>query len=93
MRPVEPEDDDAPVPLSLPKPTPRDLLNETDEQRLKMDLAILRGKIHSDLIITMDKRRMQTCMPEEERAEYLAKIDTEEHALWKKLNAIDVLMG
>jgi hypothetical protein len=94
MRPVEPEpEDDAPVPLSLPKPTPRDLLNETAEERLKMDLAILRGQIHSDLVVTMDKRRMLTCLSDEDRAEYLAKITTEERELWKKLDAIDVLIG
>ena len=90
---LSPYTDDGPVPLSLPKPTPRDLLNETDDQRLKMDLAILRGKLHSDLVVTMDKRRMATCMPDAERTAYLANLRDEKDELWRKVNAIDVLLG
>lgn len=90
--PLTMDSDDGPVPLSLPKPTPRDITNETFEERLRMDLSLLRADIHRDLIITMDKARNLTCMPKSERAEYIANLRDEEDKLWRKLDAIDLLL-
>jgi hypothetical protein len=91
--PLMMDSDDGPVPLSLPKPTPRDITNETLEERLKMDLSLLRADIHRDLIITMDKARNLICLPEAERAEYMANLRTEEDKLWRKLDAIELLLA
>lgn len=81
------------IPTSLPPPKPRDLLNEAFETRYKTDLAILRGELQRELVVTMDKRRMLTSLSKDERTVYLKTIDEEEQALWRKMDALDILLG
>jgi hypothetical protein len=81
------------IPTSLPPPRPRDLHTESFETRYKTDLAILRGEIQRELVVTMDKRRMLTSLSKEERTVYLKTIDEQEQALWRKMDALDILLG
>jgi hypothetical protein len=80
------------IPMSLPAPRARDIMNETPTERLRNDLANLRADIHRDLIITMDKQRDVICMPEADRATFRRKIRDEEDALWTKLDAVELLL-
>ena len=81
------------IPTSLPAPRHRDLLNETPEERLKMDLAILRGKLQSDLVTVMDSRRalLYNDGPDD-RIVVECQIDAKENALCAKIQAIDLLL-
>ena len=80
------------VPTSLPAPRHRDVMNETKAERLKGDLGELRAKIQGDLVRTMDKRRRGVFYDEPERSEFLMQVDQEEHALWVKLDAVELLL-
>lgn len=91
--PPSPSPYEPPVPLSLPPLKKRDLNAETHEERLKMDLAILKGQIHSDLVVTMDKRRLLTTLRDKEREKYLEELAVEEAGLWKKLQAVELLLA
>lgn len=85
-------DDFDEVPTSLPAPRHRDVMNETKAERLKGDLGELRAKIQGDLVRTMDKRRRGVFYEEPERSEFLLRVDQEEHALWVKLDAVELLL-
>ena len=81
------------VPMSLPAPRARDILNESPDERLKMDLAILKGKLQSDLVVVMDRRRNAVCYDNAiDRSIFLASIGIEEEAIANKLAAIDLLL-
>jgi hypothetical protein len=80
------------VPTSLPAPRHRDIMNETQKERLKGDLAELRGRIQGDLVRTIDKRRLGVYYDEPERSEYLYDVDEEERMLWVKLDAVELLL-
>lgn len=80
------------VPTSLPAPRHRDVMNETKAERLKGDLGELRAKIQGDLVRTMDKRRRGVFYDEPQRSEFLMQVDQEEHALWVKLDAVELLL-
>jgi hypothetical protein len=80
------------VPMSLAAPRARDFANETAEERLKMDLATHKGELQSELITVMDRRRNAIFYDGAEREKFLASIDTDEQALWKKLDAITLLL-
>jgi hypothetical protein len=82
------------VPMSLPAPRNRDIMNETKEERLNMDLAQLRGQLQGDLIIVMDSRRRLAFYDDlEERMAEARKINAQENAIWAKLDAIDLLLN
>ena len=79
--------------MSLPAPRHRDIMNETKEERLSMDLAELRGQLQGDLIVVMDSRRRLAFYDNlEERVAEARKINSQENAIWAKLDAIDLLM-
>jgi hypothetical protein len=80
------------LPMSLPAPRARDVMNEHPRERLKKDLFELRGKIQSKLITTMDSRRRAVSMSEEEREAFLDLVQQKENALWAKLDAVDLLL-
>ena len=80
------------VPRSLPAPRHRDVMNESPAERLKNDLAELRGQIQSKILRTMDKRRRGVYLDEPERSEYLQKVYEEENALLMKLEAVNLLL-
>jgi hypothetical protein len=81
------------VPSSLPAPRARDIMNESPAERLKMDLATLRGRIQSELVVVMDSRRRAVFFDNpEEGAAFLSKVREQETKLWKKLEAIDLLL-
>lgn len=83
-------DKNAPPPLNLSK-VKRD--DKALEERCKTDLGELRGKLQSELITVMDKRRRMTCLTSEDRTNYLNELSQQETALWRKLDAIDVLLN
>lgn len=80
------------LPMSLPAPRARDLMNETPKERLKTDLSILRGEIQSKLILVMDSRRRAVALDGDERDDFLEEVQTKENALWAKLHAVDLLL-
>jgi hypothetical protein len=80
------------LPMSLPAPRARDIQNETPKERLKADLATLRGDIQSKLILVMDSRRRAVSLPEDERDDFLEEVHAKENILWAKLDAVDLLL-
>lgn len=81
------------VPTSLPAPTARDIMNESPEQRLKTDLAVLKGQLQSELVVVMDSRRRAAFFEDpDEGAAFLSNVREQEAKLWKKLDAIDFLL-
>jgi hypothetical protein len=78
------------VPMSLPAPTHRDIMNESPQQRLKGDLATLRYDLHGQLIVCMDKERLAYDGPDKES--FLASLREEEKKLWAKLKAVELLL-
>ena len=81
------------IPTSLPAPRARDIMNESPQERLRADLAILRGQVHSELVVVMDSRRHAiTYDNPDEAAAFLASVREQETVLWKKLDAIDLLL-
>jgi hypothetical protein len=81
------------VPMSLPAPRARDIMNESPDERLKGDLAVLQGKLQGDLVVVMDRRRNAVCYDDAaEKAAFLAQVDKDEAALWRKLDAVKVLL-
>jgi hypothetical protein len=81
------------IPTSLPAPRHRDVMHESPTDRLKSDLAELRGRLNAELVPTMDKRRMAACMEDADVPAFLAEIDAAETALWFKIKAIDTLLA
>ena len=82
------------IPTSLPAPRVRDIMNETPDERLRSDLANLRGELRSELVVTMDRRRILACIEDDMERTILAdSIDTDELALQRKIAAIDILLG
>lgn len=79
------------VPTSLPAPRHRDMMNETQEQRLKNDLAELRARIQDDIVTTMDKKR-HAFDNDAERTDFIRKLAAEEGKLWAKLDAVNLLL-
>jgi hypothetical protein len=68
-------------------------MNETRDQRIKGDLAELRGQLQSDLVVVMDSRRtLAYADTPSDRLVAEAEISTKEKALWAKLDAIDLLL-
>jgi hypothetical protein len=80
------------IPMSLPAPRARDIMNESPAERLKNDLADLRADIMRDLVLTMDKQRNAICVPEADRPAFLRSIRDEEDVLWSKLDAVERLL-
>jgi len=81
------------IPMSLPAPRARDILNESPDERLRADLGTLRGKLHSKLILAMDRARQAVCYDDPvERATFLATVRADEQALWSKIDAVDLLL-
>lgn len=81
------------IPTSLPAPRARDILNETPNERLRADLGTLRGKLQSKLIVAMDRARQAVSYDDPtERATFLATVREDEQALWRKIDAIDLLL-
>jgi hypothetical protein len=81
------------VPSSLLAPRHRDLLNETKQQRLKGDLAILRGELQSELVTVMDSRRSLAYHEDPyDRIVVECQIGAKENALSAKIQAIDLLL-
>jgi hypothetical protein len=83
---------DTSSPLSLPTPRVRDIMTETPKERLKADLATLRGEIQHKLILVMDSRRRAVALEGEEREAYLEELQMKENALWAKLAAAELLL-
>lgn len=82
------------IPTSLPAPRARDILNESPDERLRADLGILRGKLQTKLVLAMDRARQAVCYDDaEERATFLATVRADEQALWRKLDAVDLLLN
>ena len=82
------------IPMSLPAPRARDIMNESPDERLRGDLAVLRGKLQSDLVVVMDSRRHAiTYDNPDEAAAFLSTVRDQETVLWKKLDAIDLLLN
>ncbi len=82
------------VPMSLPAPRARDIMNESPQERLRADLAILKGQLQSELVVVMDRRRNAVCYDNpDEAAAFLAGVREQEAALWKKLDAVDLLLN
>ncbi len=81
------------IPTSLPPPIPRDIMNESPEDRLRRDLTDLRAKIQSDLVVIMDSRRRLDWMEPDEARNLAHQIDDEESDLWAKIRAIDLLLN
>ncbi len=80
------------IPTSLPAPRHRDVMNETFDERMKNDLAILKGNLQSDLVVVMDSKR--GVFPDTEgRDAILTDIHRKEIALMKKIDAIKVLLS
>ena len=77
-----------PIQTSLP----RDVLNEMPNERLKNDLAELRGNIQRELVRVMDKKRSAAYRDEPQRSEFLHCVNEEEGTLWKKLDAVELLL-
>jgi hypothetical protein len=81
-----------------PRPPPiyislrRDVLNEMPNERLKRDLAELRGNLQSELVRVMDKKRIAAFSEESHRSEFFHYVDEEEHKIWKKLEAVELLL-
>lgn len=81
------------IPMSIPAPRVRDIMNETPEERLRNDLLKLRGSLQSNLVVTMDSRRHLACMNAEDAVAFAAEIDADEANLWAKIHAINILLG
>jgi hypothetical protein len=81
------------IPTSLPAPRHRDVMNETPDERLKNDLAMLRSKYQSDLVRVMDSKRVPILIDGAGRDELLARIRADEDAIWKKIDAINLLLS
>lgn len=82
------------IPTSLPAPRARDILNESPDERIRGDLGILRGKLQSKLVLTMDRARQAVCYDDPtERDAFLATVRADEQALWRKLDAVDLLLN
>jgi hypothetical protein len=80
------------LPMSLPAPRARDLLSETPKERLKADLATLRGEIQTKLVLVMDSRRRAVALEGDERDDFLEEVQKKENVLWAKLAAVDLLL-
>ena len=81
------------VPTSLPAPRARDIMNESPAERLRGDLAILRGQVQSDLVVAMDRARHAVCYDDDDaRSAFMASVRADERALHDKLAAIDLLL-
>jgi len=81
------------IPTSLPAPRARDILNETPDERLRADLSVLRGRLQRKLIVAMDRARHAVCYDDPtERATFLATVREDEQALWRKLDAVELLI-
>ena len=80
------------IPLSLPAPRHRDVMNETDDERIKNDLALLRMKYQRDLIEKMDSKR-SVFLDNPDREKVLASIRAEEDVIWQKIEAIKLLLS
>jgi hypothetical protein len=80
------------IPTSLPAPRHRDIMNETDDERMKNDLALLRMKYQRDLIEKMDSKR-SVFLDNPDREEVLASIRAEEDVIWQKIEAVKLLLS
>lgn len=81
------------IPTSLPAPRRRDIMNETNDERIKNDLAMLRSKYQNDLVRMMDSKRIPLLLDGTGRDELLARIRADEDAIWKKIDAINLLLS
>jgi hypothetical protein len=61
-------------------------------ERLKKDLSELRGNLQSELVRVMDKKRIAAFSDELHRSEFFHYVDEEEHKIWKKLEAVELLL-
>ena len=80
------------IPTSLPAPRHRDIMNETLNERIKNDLARLRGEIQSELVNVMDMRRgvfINGLLKDALRN----ALNDEEIRLQNKLTAIDTILN
>ncbi len=81
------------VPMSLPAPRARDIMNESPAERLRGDLAILRGQVQGDLIVAMDRARHAASYDDDDaRSAFMASVRADERILQDKLAAIDLLL-
>ncbi len=80
------------IPTSLPAPRHRDVMNETPDERIKNDLALLRMKYQRELIEKMDSKR-NVFLDNPDREEVLASIRAEEDVIWQKIEAIKLLLS
>jgi hypothetical protein len=67
-------------------------MNETDDERMKNDLALLRMKYQRDLIEKMDSKR-SVFLDNPDREEVLASIRAEEDVIWQKIEAVKLLLS
>lgn len=82
------------VPMSLPAPRHRDVMNESHSERIRGDLAELKGQLQSELVVTMDRRRNAVCYDDgDEKAAFLAQVAKDEAAIWAKLDAVTLLLN
>ena len=81
-----------PRPPPIYIPLRRDVLNEMPNERLKKDLSELRGNLQSELVRVMDKKRIAAFSDELHRSEFFHYVDEEEHKIWKKLEAVELLL-
>jgi hypothetical protein len=68
-------------------------MNETREQRMKNDLAEMKAEIQGELVVVMDSRRSAPFYETPERSAFLEAVNAKEAALWKKLDAINLLLN
>ncbi len=80
------------ISLSLPAPRHRDVMNESRDERFKNDLAERRANLYSKLVPVMDKMRRVTLVSPDEVQAFTAAVRAEEDALWRQIDAIDVVL-
>lgn len=80
------------IPMSLPAPRHRDLLNESPSERLKSDLSQRRATLSAKLVPVMDKMRRVIMMDPADVPAFKVAVRAEEDAIWRQIDAIDVLL-
>lgn len=80
------------IPMSLPAPRHRDVMNESPSERLQSDLSERRARLSGKLVPVMDKMRRSILMDPADVPAFAASVRAEEDAIWRQIDAIDVIL-
>jgi hypothetical protein len=82
------------VPMSLPAPRHRDVMNESRETRIKKDLLELLTRYRGQILDVMDSRRT-ACFYDDpkKRDELMAEVRKKEDDLWDLIHAVELIIS